>query len=77
MATAKISRKGWVVIPVEFRRRYGLRAGDTITVVDYGGVLALVPSLDDPVQQAQGMLEGSSLTKALLEERIREREREG
>jgi AbrB family looped-hinge helix DNA binding protein len=77
VATAKISRKGWVVIPVEFRRRYGLKPGDTITVVDYGGVLALLPSLDDPVHEAQGMLEGSSLTKALLEEKVREREREG
>jgi hypothetical protein len=32
-------------------------------VVDYGGVLALVPALDDPIAQAQGMLAGGpSLT---------------
>lgn len=76
MATAKMSKKGWVVIPAEYRRRYGLKPGDTILIVDYGGVLALVPPLDDPIRQAQGMLQGTSLTEALLEERARERERE-
>jgi len=68
-----MSKKGWVVIPAEYRRRYGLRPGDTILIVDYGGVLALVPSLEDPIQQAEGMLEGNSLTKVLLEERARDR----
>jgi len=76
MASAKMSKKGWVVIPAEYRRRYGLRPGDTILIVDYGGVLALVPSLEDPIQQAEGMLEGNSLTKVLLEERARDRGRE-
>ena len=76
MATAKMSKKGWVVIPAQYRRRYGLKPGDTIRIVDYGGVLALVPSLKSPVQQAQGMLKGSSLTEALLRERAWERERE-
>ncbi len=76
MATAKVSEKGWVVIPVEYRRRYGLKPGDTVNVVDYGGVLALVPSLQDPVDQARGMHSGASLTRSLLEERARERQRE-
>ena len=74
MATAKISQKGWVVIPVEYRRRYGLKPGDTVRIVDYGGVLSLVPSLRDPVDDARGMLPDASLTKALLAERARERE---
>ena len=76
MAKAKVSEKGWVVIPVEYRRRYGLKPGDTVNVVDYGGVLALVPSLQDPVDQARGMHSGASLTRSLLEERARERQRE-
>ena len=45
-------------------------------MVDYGGVLALVPTLAKPVRQAAGMLKGSkSLTRALLAERRRERAR--
>ena len=41
---------------------------------DYGGVLALVPKLTDPVRQAAGMLKGrKSLTRALLAEHRTER----
>ncbi len=76
MVSAKISQKGWVVIPAEYRRRYGLKSGDRVRIVDYGGVLALVPPMKDPVEESMGMLEGASLTKPLLAERARERESE-
>lgn len=77
MATALVSRKGWIVIPAEYRSRYGIKPGDRLRVVDYGGVLALVPALANPIEQADGMLEGpTSLTGALLAERARERARE-
>jgi AbrB family looped-hinge helix DNA binding protein len=77
MATAKISQKGWVVIPAEYRRRYALKPGDTVRFVDYGGVLALVPPLTDAIEGSRGLLEGPSLTKALLAERVRERKLDG
>jgi AbrB family looped-hinge helix DNA binding protein len=71
-----VSEKGWVVIPVQLRRKYGLKPGTAVSVVDYGGVLALVPTLAKPVRQAAGMLKGStSLTRALLAEHRRERAR--
>lgn len=75
--TLKISQKGWVVIPVELRRKYGLKPGDEVHVVDYGGVLSLIPTSEDPLEVAKGMLKGeTSLTEALLEERKQERARE-
>jgi AbrB family looped-hinge helix DNA binding protein len=71
-----VSEKGWIVIPAELRRRYNLRPGAQVSVVDYGGVLALVPTLNKPVRQAAGMLKGSkSLTRALLADHRRERTR--
>ncbi|MBS1248739.1 MAG: hypothetical protein MAG431_00301 [Chloroflexi bacterium] len=74
----KISQKGWVVIPVELRRKYNLSPGKKMHVIDYGGVLSLVPVLDDPIENAAGLLTGGdSLTQALLEERREERRREG
>jgi AbrB family looped-hinge helix DNA binding protein len=77
MTTLTISTKGWVVIPVELRRKYGLTPGAQIRVVDYGGVLALVPLLENPVQEAVGLLKGSSsLTQALLDEHAQEIARE-
>ena len=70
----KISEKGWVVIPAELRKKYGLHPGAEVQVVDYGGVLALVPQLARPVEDAAGMLKGrKSLTRALLAERRSER----
>ncbi len=64
-----VSSKGWVVIPAEFRKKYRLQPGAKVRMVDYGGVLAVVPELEDPVAQGYGMLKGTgSLTKALLRE---------
>ena len=72
-----VSQKGWVVIPAELRRKHHLYPGTEVQVVDYGGVLALVPKLTDPVRQAAGMLKGrKSLTRALLAEHRTERRRE-
>jgi AbrB family looped-hinge helix DNA binding protein len=78
MTIATISSKGWIVIPADMRKKYALRSGARIMLVDYGGVLAIVPVMPDPVEEAAGMLEGGpSLVKALLEERAQERAREG
>ena len=72
-----VSEKGWVVIPAELRRKYGIAPGDEVVFVDYGGVLSILPAMADPIRGARGMLAGGdSLTDVLLEERKRERERE-
>ncbi len=71
-----VSEKGWVVIPAELRKKYNLAPGTEVSVVDYGGVLALVPAMKKPVRQAAGMLKGpTSLTRALLAEHKKERAR--
>jgi AbrB family looped-hinge helix DNA binding protein len=73
MALLKISAKGWVVIPADLRQKYGLKPGMQVRIVDYGGVLALVPLLKDPIKQAAGMLKGGpSLTQAIIDEHARE-----
>ena len=73
-----LSQKGRVVIPAEIRNKYNLRPGSSIRMVDYGGVLSLIPALENPARQGFGLLKGGkSLTKALLEERAKEIEREG
>jgi AbrB family looped-hinge helix DNA binding protein len=73
MASVTVSQKGWVVIPAELRRKYQLTTGSQVMVVDYGGVLSLVPPLPQPVDESKGMLRaGSSLTGALLDEHARE-----
>ncbi len=69
-----VSQKGWVVIPAELRKKHNLHPGSEVQVVDYGGVLALVPKMDDPVRQAAGLLKGrKSLTGVLVAEHRAER----
>ena len=77
MYTAKVSAKGWVVIPKSLREKYGIKKGTQVRVVDYGNALVLVPLPSDPIGALHGMLkEGPSLTEELLAERARERGRE-
>jgi AbrB family looped-hinge helix DNA binding protein len=72
-----ISNKGWVVIPAELRKKYNLLPGTTVVIVDYGGVLSIVPALKNPIKQGKGLLKGlPSLTRDLLKERAKERVRE-
>jgi hypothetical protein len=58
------------------RKKYGLKPGATLQVVDYGGVLAIVPVSQDPVTQGAGMLKGGdSLTQVVVEEHKRDLKR--
>lgn len=76
MEHATISAKGWIVIPAHYRAKYDLKPGTRVRVVDYGGVLALVPVPAEPIRAARGMLKGKpSLTRALLTEHQKERAR--
>jgi AbrB family looped-hinge helix DNA binding protein len=77
MSVVKVSKKGWVVIPRDIRQRHGIRPGDRVHVIDYAGRIAIIPASDDPIATGRGMLKGGpSMTKALLEERRWELERE-
>ena len=77
MSIVKVSKKGWVVIPRDIRQRHGIRPGDRVHVIDYGGRIAIIPAAEDPIAAGRGMLKGGpSMTKGLLEDRRWELERE-
>ncbi len=70
MTTSTLSGKGWVVIPQELRERYGLKKGDKVHFIDYGGHISIIPASANPIKDAHGMLKGKvSLTEALLKSR--------
>jgi AbrB family looped-hinge helix DNA binding protein len=72
-----ISNKGWVVIPAEMRKKYNLVPGSEVTLVDYGGVLTIVPVVTDPVKRGRGLLKGQpSLSDVLQKDREFEKKRE-
>ena len=71
-----ISEKGWVVIPAELRKKYQLTPGSEVIIVDYGGVLSIVPVLKNPVKQGRGLLKSAPpLANDLRKERAKERTR--
>lgn len=75
MNTSTLSKKGWIVIPQELRERYRLKTGDRVHVIDYGGVISIIPASDAPIKNSQGMLKGkSSLIKELVKSRRRDEE---
>lgn len=78
MAVVTVSQKGWVVIPVEIRNKYHWHIGDRVKVIDYGGVVSLVPVLRDAEEEGRGALQmrGRSLLKRLKRTRTEDRRRE-
>lgn len=64
------SARGSVVIPKRLRERYRLKKGDRVHLIDYGGVMSIVPASKEPLKEAAGMLKGGrSLTTTLLRSR--------
>jgi AbrB family looped-hinge helix DNA binding protein len=73
---AKVSAKGWIVIPAVLRRRYGLTPGTIVNVEDRDGEIVISPQ-QAAYKEARGMLPTEpSLTTELLAERAKDLERE-
>ena len=54
-----------------------MKPGSAVQVVDYGGVLAIVPVHKDPIRAGSGLLKnGDSLTEAIVKEHQAELRRE-
>jgi AbrB family looped-hinge helix DNA binding protein len=77
MTIVKSSAKGQVVIPREIRKALGIVPGARFDVRVEGKEIVLFPLPGDPVRALRGILKGGpSMTKALLEDRRAEYERE-
>jgi AbrB family looped-hinge helix DNA binding protein len=76
MNTSTLSAKGWVVIPQDLRERYGLKKGDKVHIIDYGGVISVIPASNFPIKNTFGMLKGrTSMIKELTKLRRQDAER--
>jgi AbrB family looped-hinge helix DNA binding protein len=70
MATVKTLSKGQIVIPADMRKRYHIEAGTEIQIMEYGGIIYLIPPVEDPIKAACGILPSKpSLSEKLLKER--------
>jgi AbrB family looped-hinge helix DNA binding protein len=51
---AKVSTKGWIVIPAALRRRYGLKPGTFVEFQEDEGKIIIIPRVADPVEELYG-----------------------
>ena len=70
MPAVKTLAKGQIVIPAKLRKKYHIRPGTQLELLEYGGVIYLIPPVADPIKVAAGSLPRKpSLAKNLLRER--------
>lgn len=67
--------KGQIVIPAKLRRKYNIKAGTKINVIDTGEAILLKPVTEEPLMRLQGRLKGKGVLKSMLEERQKDAER--
>ena len=74
---AKVSTKGWVVIPAALRKRHGLNPGSLVEFRELDNRIVIIPRVKDTIETLYGKFAAeTSLTKALLEDRAKELGRE-
>jgi AbrB family looped-hinge helix DNA binding protein len=70
MATVRTLSKGQIVIPAEIRKRYHIEPGTEMQIMEYGGIIYLIPPVPDSIKAACGILPlRPSLSEKLLKER--------
>ncbi len=73
MATVKTLSKGQIVIPADIRKKYHIEPGTEIQIMEYGGIIYLIPPVQDPIKAACGIL---PLKPSLSEKLLREHRKE-
>ena len=70
-----VSTKGQLVIPAELRRKYGIKPGTRVEVIDRGNQIVLQPITEEYVRKLRGSLKGGNALRVLEEERRKDKER--
>jgi AbrB family looped-hinge helix DNA binding protein len=77
MSIVTTSARGQIVIPKDIRRQLKIKPGKRLLLKVEGDQAVIRPLPDDPIEEFCGIFsEGPSLTKALLDERRKDRRRE-
>lgn len=78
MEKMTVSGKGQIVIPSKVRRRHKIKRGTRLALEERGDEMVLRVLSQEYFHRLAGVLPGKGkLSKALLEERDRDREKEG
>lgn len=77
MAVTVVTTKGQIVIPSKVRRRFNIKKGTKLYIEERENELVLKPVTPEYFKKIAGILPTKGkLSKALLEERSRDREKE-
>ena len=74
--SSKVTSKGQVVIPKKLREKYGIRTATAVRWIEKDQGILMVPESEDPIVAARGMLKGSGILRALMNEKKREKQKE-
>ena len=74
--TSKVTTKGQIVIPKRIREKYGIQAATSIRWVEKKEGILMIPNSEDSIAAARGMLSGSGILKAYMQEKKKEIARE-
>lgn len=78
MPTTVVTTKGQIVIPSKIRRKYNIKKGTKLYIEENGAEIILKPVTPEYIEKLAGILgTKGKLTKLLLEERAKDKEREG
>jgi AbrB family looped-hinge helix DNA binding protein len=77
MTISRATVKGQVVIPAPLRKKFNIKKGTRIAIIEgEGNVILIKPLPDDPIEASRGVLKGkTSMIKALLKDRREEAKR--
>lgn len=77
MVITRATVKGQVIIPARLRKKYNIKKGTRVAVLEgEGNVILIKPLSDDPIEASRGILKGeNSLIRALIKERREEAKR--
>jgi len=70
-----VTVRGQTAIPVAIRKRYNIQPQTKLEWIDDGHSITVLPIPPDPIETLKGKVKGSSLRKALLRSRQKERTR--
>ncbi|HBR15847.1 MAG TPA: AbrB family transcriptional regulator [Candidatus Omnitrophica bacterium] len=76
MITIVVTTKGQIVIPSRIRKKLNIKKGTRLYIEEKGDALIIKPVTSEYFSRMAGVLgTKGKLTKALLEERVRDKER--
>ena len=75
MYKAEVSAKGQIVIPSALRKKFGIKKGTQVCLYERDGEMVIKPITDEYIQSMAGIAGTKGrLLKALMEEKVKERE---